>query len=271
VYGIDRHTIRGSTSGVARQAGTSLVQAAASVYALDDAPPWVSAPTTTGGAMNELDTRFRPTGGRFRISRSRGAASGVLLIVLGVWGALIPFVGPLFDFGYSDGGAWVWTTERGWLEVLPGAVAVLGGLLLVVSRNRATAMLGGWLAVAAGAWFVVGRAFASVLDIGEIGAPAATTPARGVALELTYFYGLGALIVFLAAVALGRLSVRSVRDVGYARRQAAIVTEPDPGTVEPRPADAMATADQPTEVIERKPRRRLGGKLFGRRRTPLAH
>jgi len=36
---------------------------------------------------------------------------------------------------------------------------VLGGLLLLMSRNRATAMLGGWLGVIAGAWFVVGRLF----------------------------------------------------------------------------------------------------------------
>ena len=46
--------------------------------------------------------------------------------------------------------------STGWLEVLPGVVAVVGGLLLVRSRNRATAMLGGWLSVVAGAWFVVG-------------------------------------------------------------------------------------------------------------------
>ena len=32
-----------------------------------------------------------------RIPRSRGAVSGLLLIVLGAWSALIPFIGPSFD------------------------------------------------------------------------------------------------------------------------------------------------------------------------------
>ncbi|CAN5420493.1 hypothetical protein BH11ACT7_BH11ACT7_19730 [soil metagenome] len=159
-----------------------------------------------------------PRGGRMRIARSRGAASGFLLILLGVWGALIPFVGPYFDFAYSPEQAWVWTDARGWLEVLPGAVTVVGGFLLLISRNRASATLGAWLAIIAGAWFVVGRAFASMLAMGEIGVPAASTPTKTVALELAFFSGLGALIIFLAALALGRLSIRSVRDVAYAQR-----------------------------------------------------
>jgi hypothetical protein len=197
-------------------------------------------------------------GGRMKIARSRGAASGFLLILLGVWGALIPFVGPYFDFAYSPEQPWVWTDARGWLEVLPGAVTVLGGLFLLTSRNRASATLGGWLAVIAGAWFVAGRAFASMLSMGEIGVPAASTPAKTVALELAFFSGLGALIVFLGAFAVGRLSIRSVRDVAYAQR-----TVTEPGVRETEVAEPMSgplpMADQRTEVIgpttESRPRR----------------
>ena len=149
------------------------------------------------------------------MQRSRGAMSGFLLILLGVWGALIPFVGPYFDFAFTPDQAWAWTDARGWLEVLPGAVAVVGGLLLLVSRNRATAMLGGWLGVIAGAWFVVGRASAGLFGIGDVGSPVAVTETKSVVLELAYFYGLGALIIFLGAAALGRISVRSVRDVEF--------------------------------------------------------
>ena len=89
--------------------------------------------------------------------RSRGAASGFLLILLGIWGALVPFVGPYFDFAFTPDQEWAWTAARGWLEVLPGAATALGGFLLLSSRNRFTAMMGGWLTVFAGAWFVVGR------------------------------------------------------------------------------------------------------------------
>ncbi len=124
--------------------------------------------------MNDFDSDDdAPRGGRLRISRSRGAMSGLLLILLGVWGAAVPFVGPSFDFAYTPGGEW--TTGRGWLEVLPGAVTAIGGLLLLMSRNRATAMLGGWMSVVAGAWFVVGRALAGPLNLGQVGAPAATS------------------------------------------------------------------------------------------------
>lgn len=187
------------------------------------------------------DTRVRrPRGGRLEIARSRGALSGFLLIVLGVWGAFIPFVGPYFDFAYTPDAAWTWTLGRGWLEVLPGVVTVLGGVLLLLSRNRATAMLGGWLGVIAGAWFIVGRALAAPLALGSAGSPVAVTEAKSVVLELAYFSGLGALVVFLAAVAVGRVSVRSVRDVAIADAR---VEE----TVEP--SEPVLMKDQKTEVI----------------------
>jgi hypothetical protein len=39
--------------------------------------------------------------GMLRIPRSRGALSGVLLILLGAWGGLIPFIGPYFHYAYT--------------------------------------------------------------------------------------------------------------------------------------------------------------------------
>jgi hypothetical protein len=194
------------------------------------------------------DTRVRARGGRLQMPRSRGAASGFLLILLGVWGALVPFVGPYFDFAFTPDQEWTWTTARGWLEVLPGAATALGGLLLLMSGNRATAMFGGWLTVLAGAWFVVGRALASPLGIGDSGTPVAATETKRVWLELTYFYGLGALIVFLGAVALGRLSVRSARDIAYMQRPVAAAAQPQPA------ASEDVTEIQPTGTAER-PRR----------------
>ena len=97
--------------------------------------------------MNDSRSGF----GSLHMPRSRGAVSGLLLIILGVWGALVPFVGPYFHFAYTPGEVWVWSTARAWLEVFPGATTAVGGFLLLVSGNRATAMFGGWLAVIAGA------------------------------------------------------------------------------------------------------------------------
>jgi hypothetical protein len=220
--------------------------------------------------MNDMDTGVRPRGGRLRIPRSRGAASGFLLIVLGAWGALIPFIGPYFDFAYTPDQAWMWTSARGWLEVLPGAATVVGGLLLLSSRNRATAMLGGWVTVIAGAWFVVGELFAGMLNTGDIGAPVASTDAKRALLELTYFFGLGALIIFLGAVALGRLSVRSLRDISYARRPVGATERQAEPVAEARTGQHAAPVVEP-EVEpegepEAEPERRSWSQLFGRRR-----
>jgi len=207
-----------------------------------------------------VDTTTRGRRGAMQIPRSRGAVSGLLIVALGVWGALVPFIGPFFDFAFSPDRPWAWTSGRGWLQVLPGLVAVVGGLLLFVSRNRATAMIGGWMAVAAGAWFVVGRAAAGPLGLGDAGEPVAANDAQRVWLELTYFSGLGALIIFLAALAVGRLSVRTARDVAY--REALV--EP----VEPHPVTTgTGPFDQTDAVTEPVGRRRAG--LFGRRRRRL--
>lgn len=214
------------------------------------------------------DTRVHPRGGRLQMPRSRGAASGFLLILLGAWGALIPFVGPYFDFAFTPDQEWYWTTARGWLEVLPGAATALGGLLLLVSGNRATAMLGGWLTVLAGAWFVVGRALASPLGIGDPGAPVAATETKRVWLELTYFYGLGALIVFLGAVALGRLSVRSVRDIRWADRPVAAAAAQPVASEEVTEIQPAGTATARAERPHRSWRNMFRGGSGGHR---LAH
>ena len=159
-------------------------------------------------------------GGRIRVPRSRGAVSGFLLILLGAWGALIPFIGPYFNFGYTPNTTWTWTSARFWLEVLPGAVTVLGGLLLLVGANRITTSFGGWLAAAGGAWFVVGPTLASLLHLGSIGSPISSSSGPRAIQTLALFPGLGALILLIAGTALGRLSVVGIRDVRAAERRA---------------------------------------------------
>lgn len=75
-----------------------------------------------------------------QMRRSRGAFSGLLLILLGLWGALIPFVGPYFHFAYTPDTAWTYTTGRLWLEILPGAAVFLGGFLLMIATGRHVAL-----------------------------------------------------------------------------------------------------------------------------------
>ena len=135
--------------------------------------------------------------GLLRVPRSRGALSGVVLVVLGACGALIPFLGPS-----------VYTPARLWLEIVPGVAAATGGLILLGSANRALAAFGAWLAALAGAWFIIGPTLSRLwISSGspQIGSPVGGMLGRAVGL-IGFFTGLGVLIVFFAALALGRLA-----------------------------------------------------------------
>ena len=192
-----------------------------------------------------------------RVPRTRGAGSGVLLILLGAWGALIPFVGPYFHFAYTPDTAWAWTWGRFFLEIVPGVATVLGGLILMISAFRPVAMFGAALAAAGGAWFAVGSLLGpvwasystsgaaggvpSVLDPGQ----PAGGPLHMVAEHLTFFTALGVVIVFVAAVAFGRLAIVGARDARLASGEEVAWDKPRPAErtgqlpkrEEPEPAD----------------------------------
>ncbi|HEX3803011.1 MAG TPA: hypothetical protein VHV75_09245 [Solirubrobacteraceae bacterium] len=135
--------------------------------------------------------------------------SGLLLVVLGIWGGLIPFVGPYFGYAFGSHATWHYTTERLWLDILPAAAVVLGGLMLLRSGHRVSGTLASWLAMAGGAWFAVGPAVSRLWEHGPgpIGGPL-FGPTRQMLELVGYFYGLGILIVGLAAFALGRFVSR---------------------------------------------------------------
>src|SRR5947209_20241917 len=114
--------------------------------------------------------------GTMRVVRSRGALSGFLLLLLGIWGALIPFVGPYFNYAYTPNSAWTWTAGRFWLELLPGVAAAVAGLMLMVTANRSVGVFAGWLASVAGGWFIVGPVLGRLWNGAE---GAAGSPAGG--------------------------------------------------------------------------------------------
>ena len=91
-----------------------------------------------------------------RLPRTTGLASGFAIVILGLWGALIPFVGPYFHYAFGNYDTWHFTTNRLWLDIVPGALAVIGGLLLLRSATRKGGLIGGWMAVVAGGWFAIG-------------------------------------------------------------------------------------------------------------------
>jgi hypothetical protein len=135
---------------------------------------------------------------------------GFLLVALGVWGAIVPFVGPEFSYPFpagSDIGSWEWSETTWRLSLLPGIGAVYGGLILLglLGSVRIAPAVGALIALASGAWFVLGSEFSRLWT---------TPPPDGtgsdwmvIATNLGYHEGLGLAIVALSALALGMLAL----------------------------------------------------------------
>jgi hypothetical protein len=179
-------------------------------------------------------------GTTLRMPRSRGALSGVLLILLGIWGAMVPLAGPYLHFAFTPDRPWVVTTGRVWLEFLPAAAAVIGGIVMLTSRLRPGAMTGAALAGISGAWFAFGSHLTRLLmhNPPVAGSPVGSYFTRTIE-QLGFFTGLGVVIICVAAFALGRLSLVSARDLKLAERLA--------GTPGPAGAGPVGTAPAGTD------------------------
>ena len=194
-----------------------------------------------------------------------------MLVLLGIWGALIPFVGPYFHYAYTPDRAWAVTSGRMWLEVLPGIVALVGGVVVLMSRFRPAAVLGAWLAAVAGAWFAVG----SLIAGRWASLPAAGTPVGGRAIavleQLGFFTGLGVVIVFVSAAALGRRTVVAARDTAVASSASDVAAVPDkaPARASAKvPAGAVPAVAVPAPARPRAPMSRVLPRRVITKRSP---
>jgi hypothetical protein len=180
-----------------------------------------------------------------QMRRSRGAFSGFLLMLLGLWGALVPLVGPYFHYAYTPDKAWTYNTGRLWLELLPGAAVFLGGFLLMIARGRHIALFGALLAAAAGAWFTLGPVLSPLWNhhVPMGGSPASNTVYMRIMEQLGFFTALGVVIVFVAAVALGRIA-----SVPSGIREIEEVPETT-GPADPVPAHTVPADTVPVETI----------------------
>jgi hypothetical protein len=178
--------------------------------------------------------------------------AGLVLILLGAWGGLVAFIGPYFHYAYTPDSPWTYTSGRLLLEVLPGIATLVGGLILLVSTLRPTALFGAWMAALGGAWFATGSALAPLWT--SAGASAQGLPVGGqfarVVEQIGFFAGLGVVVVFVAAAALGRLTVVAARDI-----------------VSVASADLVADSEEPTstEAVRARMLGSLRGTLTSRR------
>jgi hypothetical protein len=148
------------------------------------------------------------------MSRSRGSLSGLALVLLGAWGGLAPLIGPYFKFGFLPATAWHYSTGRLYLSLVPGGVVLLAGLVVLVSRSRGFGGFCALIAALGGAWFIAGQAVLRIITgtVYTVGLPVGGSVNRVLLTNLACFAGVGALIVFFGALALGRQSIGSHKD-----------------------------------------------------------
>jgi hypothetical protein len=161
-----------------------------------------------------------------RIPRTKGALSGFLIVLLGIWAGLVPFVGPYFHYAMHSNQHWQWFADRFWLEVLPAIVAVVGGLILMGGMTRVSMMFGGLLALAAGLWFIVGPNVSMLWNHGAItvGPPMGRHNITRTLEWIGFFYGVGGLITMFSSYALGFMAALPIVDERVVGRTAAAGT-----------------------------------------------
>ena len=134
---------------------------------------------------------------------------GVVTIVISAWGALIPFVEPIFGYHATGTPSWHWNAAHTLLAVVPGAVGVVMGCVVLwaagevaVGRGRMSLMWAGLITILSGAWFIVGpRAWPAITTHGVYFAPA--TPLRGLVYQVGYALGTGVLLVLCGGYVVG--------------------------------------------------------------------
>lgn len=131
---------------------------------------------------------------------------GFILAVLGGWAFFVPLVGPYFSFGFDTKSTWVFSGSHWTLSLFPGIAVFLGGLMML-RPTRLGGWTGGLLAAAGGVWLVIGTSLHPLWSDSGF-APMPASARHTAALWIGYFYGLGALVIYLAAYAQGVLARR---------------------------------------------------------------
>ncbi len=188
---------------------------------------------------------------------------GVIMMLAAAWGAIVPFLGPAIGFSGDGTASWTWSLTHAVLGLVPGAIAFGIGLLLVVEapsvvvgRGRASITTAGLVAVACGAWLVIGPLAWAVIDNTRpyfVGAG----PLRELAYQVGYALGPGIIVVACGAYAVGWASRhREVAPAidGVAPEPQQVAAQPvaspaPPGTVPQQTVPQPATVTEPPQQL----------------------
>ena len=154
-------------------------------------------------------------------SRLTATIAGVLAVVVGAWGGIAPYIGHAIRYSADGSASWTWNLQHGLLALLPGSVAVVGGLLLIAStwarRERASVLHTVGLTGAAvllglsAVWFLIGASVWPIYFTSHV--LAAMSPVRSLADMVGYYLTEGFVLAVVAGVtgswAVGSLHKRS--------------------------------------------------------------
>jgi hypothetical protein len=174
----------------------------------------------------------------------------VLTVLIAAWGALIPFIGPLFGFRGNGVPSWHWSNAHLVLAVVPGVVGVCMGLVVIrgtaqagAGRGRMSLALAGLITMLCGAWFVIGPIAWPVLTTnGGYFAPAA--PVRSLAYQVGYALGTGLILAVCGGYVMGWASRHQMSAPPMDS-----VAAPAPAVVPPEVATSGAPAVVPAAPV----------------------
>jgi hypothetical protein len=132
---------------------------------------------------------------------------GLLILLLGAWVIVAALLGPIFNFGFFNDDTWNFSTKQWELQLIPGIVAVVGGLLLMLPSSG-SGSFGALLAFLAGAWLIVGPVTYPLWSSGDVH----TFGKEGMKTLrwIGHFYGPGGLLLYFSGYAHGLFSRRTV-------------------------------------------------------------
>ena len=161
---------------------------------------------------------------------------GVLLIGIAAWGGIVPFVGPSFGYSADGTASWHWSLTHVVVALVPGAVAVLMGFVvlgrsrgMVVGRGRFSLATSGLIVMAAGAWFAIAPWAWPVIDSTRAYFVTAS-PLRTLANLSGYALGPGLLVMAAGAFFMG-WAIRH-QDTGGSMVNEQTFAAPPPAAVE---------------------------------------
>src|SRR4051794_40218641 len=143
---------------------------------------------------------------RTRVWSPKAAPAATVVILLGLWAAAVPLVGPYFDFGFLTSEAWTFSEAAVTLSINPGLAAALAGFLLI-RPLRSAGGLGRLLLVLSAVWLLVGPSLYPIWS-DEVLQPQADSDWKRALLWIGYFYGVGALLALLAGYVQGLVTRR---------------------------------------------------------------